>query len=108
MTQVVISDTPPIRALDWLGRLELISRLFETVLVPPSVAQELLRCERQYRAIDVTKLPFVEIRTPRSTNIEDDDLPQLDRGEAEAIRLANDLNADVVLIDEAVGRRCAQ
>ena len=45
--------------------------------------------------------PWVEILTPRSSLI----LGQLDLGESEAIALAVEVHADVLLIDEQAGRQ---
>ena len=35
---VVVSDTSPIRALAHLGHLDILPRLFDTVVLPPAVA----------------------------------------------------------------------
>jgi predicted nucleic acid-binding protein len=103
---VVVSDTSPIRALEWIGQLDLLEFLYGRVIVPPAVSRELLRSDERFRAIDVTHLPWVEIRQPadpqRLSAAE-----ELDAGEAEALSLAVELNADLVLIDESAGRRKA-
>ena len=38
----VVSDASPIIALDRIGRLDLLSGLYETVLIPSAVEKELL------------------------------------------------------------------
>ena len=40
---IVISDTSPIRALAHLDQLQLLYRIFQEVLIPPAVADELER-----------------------------------------------------------------
>ena len=40
---IVVSDTSPVRALAHLDQLDLLRRLFEQVLIPPAVADELER-----------------------------------------------------------------
>jgi predicted nucleic acid-binding protein len=36
---LVVSDTSPIRALSHLQRLDLLSRLFDVILIPPAVSR---------------------------------------------------------------------
>ncbi|MDA1018122.1 MAG: DUF3368 domain-containing protein [Planctomycetota bacterium] len=103
---VIVSDTSPIRALEWIGQLNLLERLFGLVIVPEAVRRELLSRDGRFRPVDVTGLAFIEVRTTSSTNplLEID---ALDPGESEALRLAVELSIDTVLIDEAAGRRAA-
>lgn len=50
---------------------------------------------------------WLYLRSPRTDSI-DAVSPDLDKGEREAIALAMELKADLVLIDEAAGRRVAK
>ncbi len=40
---LVVSDTSPIRALEFVDCLEMLPALFDSILIPPAVADELLR-----------------------------------------------------------------
>jgi uncharacterized protein len=104
---IVVSDTSPIRALDHLELLPLLTRMFGTVVVPRAVATELARPRRRFRAIRAEALPGATVVAARDR--EQVALLQrtLDEGEAEAIVLAIELRADLLLIDELDGRRIA-
>ena len=59
---LVISDTSPIRALEWVELLDLLPTLFGRVLVPPAVAAELQR-----RSIDIADHSFIEVSVPSAS-----------------------------------------
>jgi predicted nucleic acid-binding protein len=98
---IVVSDTSPLTALLTIGQSELLTKLFGEVIIPPAVKSELLRTH--------PVLP----EWLRVQSLHDDAKAGLyarsvDRGEAEAIALAQELRADHLLIDERKGRRLAQ
>src|SRR3954469_23906468 len=100
---IVVSDTSPIRALHQLGQLSLLEMLFGEVLVPPAVAAELAAPRRAFPPIDVTTIGCLRLRAPQDQSRVASLLQKLDPGESEAIALALELGADL-LIDEATGR----
>lgn len=105
---IVVSDTSPLSNLAIIGYLFLLQQIYERVLIPPSVADELARGEEDDdRIVGVLSLDWIEVRQPTNlqqiTKLENDN--NLDRGEAEAIVLALELGADELLIDERLGRR---
>jgi uncharacterized protein len=104
--RLVVSDTSPIRALDHLQRLELLSQLFEAVLIPPAVREELTRPSKRFRAIDVAEIPGAIVRAPANVDQVRELQRQLQAGEAEAIALAKEIEAEL-LIDEKAGRLIA-
>ena len=64
---IVVSDTSPIRALAFLEQLTVLDRLFGTVVIPPSVADELANPARLASGEsppDLSRFPFIEIRAP--------------------------------------------
>lgn len=105
---VVVSDTSPIRALSHLGMLPLLARLFGNCIVPDRVARELLRPNKWLKSVDVRRLSFMEVRTLQDRTQFAEISKRLDEGEAEAIALALELQADVLLIDETAGRAAAR
>lgn len=105
---IIISDTSPLSNLALVDCLFLLKEIYKTVVIPQAVADELSNAEGEDQRITaVLSLDWVEVRP--STNLQliaelrNDYL--LDRGEAEAIALALEINADELLIDERLGRR---
>jgi predicted nucleic acid-binding protein len=98
---IVVSDTSPVTALITIGKVELLRGLFAEILIPESVRAELLRSH--------SSLPeWLQTRHVSNANAVADFAKLVDPGEAEAIALAKELNADHLLIDERKGRRLAQ
>jgi hypothetical protein len=98
---VVVSDTSIITSLLTVKRAFLLRDLFDFVLIPPAVEKELKRAH--------DRLPdFIHVSRPESSDSVAEHLRTLDLGEAEAIALAEDVNADLLLIDEKLGRAVAQ
>lgn len=100
---VVVADTSPINYLILIGQIDLLARLYTRILIPPAVLAELkhpLAPQPVRNWADNAPL-WLEVLSPRSSLI----LPKLDLGETEAIALATEVNAEVVLIDEQAGRQ---
>jgi len=103
---LVVSDTSPIRALHFLGQIDLLHQIFGTVVIPPAVAGELTQPRAPYEPIDASNIAFVEIREPHDDHRVREYMITLDAGEAEALVLAIELRA-TLLIDEIEGRAAA-
>jgi predicted nucleic acid-binding protein len=104
--RLVVSDTSPIRALHHLRQLHLLSKLFETVLIPPAVRDELVRPSKRFSSIELIQIPGAVIQAPSDVSHVYELQRQLQTGEAEAIALAEEVNAEI-LIDERAGRLIA-
>jgi predicted nucleic acid-binding protein len=105
---IVVSDTTPLRYLAALGQLEILPRLFGSVYCPEAVMQE-CRHPRAPAALRMwAEAPPSWLVIDALGDIEPSLLASLDAGEAAAITLATRLKAQVILIDEQAGRRCAQ
>jgi len=102
---VVVSDTSPLRALAYVGHLDWLEQLFGQVLVPPAVAHELEFPPDRFSPLRVAQIPFLVIAAPRDQGRVSQWRKTLDPGEAEALALAEELHAEIVLIDESVGRQ---
>ena len=83
-----------------------MDQLFGTVVVPPIVADELARPRPPFSPVDVSTLPNFEIRTPHDQQLVQKYVETIDTGEAQAIVLAIELKA-TLLIDEVAGRTAA-
>jgi predicted nucleic acid-binding protein len=103
---LIVSDTSPISGLLILDKLELLEKLYGEVYIPQSVNLELLKIQSKNKEInEFLNSPWVKVIS--ITNIESYQRLRitLDEGESEAITLAIELNADVLLIDELKGRK---
>lgn len=105
---VVVSDTSPVRALAHLGQVEWLRELFQEIRLPPAVVAELSHPPGKLSPVDVTAWPFLVVQSPRSSLRVSQLRARLDAGEAEAIALAQELRADLILVDELAGRQVAQ
>ncbi len=92
---IVVSDRSPITNLLRIGRIGLLRELYETVIIPETVHREITFIDGQ--KIQIAALDW--IRMIRITDFElfEELRGSLDRGEAEALTLARELNADFCL-----------
>ena len=104
---VVVSDTSPIRALSHLELLPLLGELYDEVIIPTAVFNELTREGKLFPPLSHADLALFQIREPSLKITPTTAFLELDAGEREAIRLAIELSADGLLIDENCGRRVA-
>jgi predicted nucleic acid-binding protein len=103
----VIANNSPLRYLILLDCIHLLPALFARVLIPTAVQTELQhrRTPEVVRAWIAHPPAWLAIRQVRGTV--DADLLHLDGGEQEAIRLAQMVHADVVLLDDRKARDAA-
>ncbi len=98
---IVVSDTSAITTLLQIGKAGLLEELYQEVLIPEAVRSELL--------ILHSSLPdFIQFFSVKDKNAVARLLKELDHGEAEAIVLAKEKNADILLMDELEGRAIAK
>lgn len=105
-----VSNTSPISALAFIGRLSLLQSQFSEVWIPPAVVTELSLHPDPAALSNIQQSlrdKLIKPATPVSSPLLNVLFLHLHRGEAEAIALAADLKADVVLIDELEGRQFA-
>ncbi len=100
---VVVADTSPINYLVLIAQIDLLKQLYARMLIPPAVLAELKHpvAPKPVRDWADNAPEWVEVLSPKSRLI----LAQLDLGESEAIALATEVHAEVVLIDEQAGRQ---
>jgi uncharacterized protein len=105
---VVISDCSPIRALHHLQLLDLCRKLYGSVIVPEAVQQELRQATATCPSIEIADYVGFEVRHSHG-NAAGLGVPgDLDPGETEAIALAIELHADLILMDERKGTAAAK
>jgi len=105
---IVVADTSPINYLILIGEINVLPALYDLVLIPPSVREELGRM----RTPDAVRLwiarppGWLEVRKPSGSG--DPYLAHLDAGERDAILLAEELHADQLIVDDNPGRQEAK
>lgn len=104
----VISDTSPIQYLYQINLLDLLPALYQRVIIPQSVCDELeVGRAHQIALPQVSVLSWIEIRQVLAT-------PQmvfpaeLGLGEREVLTLAAELSNSLALLDDALARQHAQ
>lgn len=102
---LVVADASPLIALIEISKLEILPALFSTIVIPPKVMSELQSKKRISAVRNFAAAPpaWLQICSPSKVEI----IPILDSGETAAICLALELNANLLLIDEAKRRRAA-
>lgn len=104
----VVSDTSPITNLAGIRQLDLLHQLYGTITIPKAVYDEMANVGRTVPgALEVQTLPWIQTRFVTDLNQVAALRAFLNRGEAEAIALALELNPELLLIDEKPGRTVA-
>ncbi len=105
--QIIVSNTTPLIALAWLNHLDLLPTLFGTLHIPQAVYDEIQHNPTATGAAELTSVSWLKISPVQDTMAVSLLLDQLDAGESEAIVLARELQASLLLMDERRGRRRA-
>lgn len=103
---LVVSNTSPLSNLAIIGRLDLVREQLGSVTIPPGVHAELSRHPNPVarnaleKALSGRWLSVVSLVAAVPVDLASD----LDLGEAEALALALEAKADLVLLDESAAR----
>jgi predicted nucleic acid-binding protein len=105
----IVADAGPLHYLVLIGDIALLPILFEKVLTPQRVRDELAHKEAPdpVRAWIAEPPAWLDIR-PSEHGAADGDLAALDPGERDAIALAVAVKADLLLMDDLDGRAVAR
>jgi predicted nucleic acid-binding protein len=106
MSSIVVADAGPLHYLVLIDCGETLGKLFNQVLIPFAVRDELLHPRAPQKVKDwiLSPRPWLEIvpiGDPRPVH-------GLHKGETEALQLALDRRADAVLMDDMDGRAAAR
>jgi hypothetical protein len=102
---IVVSNTSPILNLAAIGQLELLNQLYERVLIPRAVNHEITAIGAgQPGAMGIQRIEWIEVRQVTDRTLVTALCTEIDEGEAEAIALAIEQKADLLLLDERRGR----
>lgn len=103
---VIISDTTTISNLFLIDKLWILQRLYKHIVIPKAVADELEKLKWGTNWLSNTQ--WIEQRTVTDTALVTVLTEVLDLGEAQAIALASECKADLLIIDELKGRNYAK
>ncbi|GET28524.1 DUF3368 domain-containing protein [Prolixibacter sp. SD074] len=98
-----VSNTTPIISLLKLNRLKLLQKIYKQIYIPTAVYNEIEagKAKGYYRDLsEIDWINIIEIQDKQAVKY----FLDLDAGEAEAIVLATELNADLIILDEKLGR----
>ncbi|PSB34428.1 DUF3368 domain-containing protein [Stenomitos frigidus] len=105
----VVSNTSPITNLAGIGQLDLLHQFYDTITIPQAVYNEMATIGRAVPgALEVQTLPWITVQPVKDQNQVEALRAVLDPGKAEAIVLALELNASLLIIDERPGRSIAR
>ena len=101
MDLAVVSNSSPLIALARIERLDLLPAIFESILIPPAVAREIVP--------SIQVLPaWLRIQPPNVLPPASLLRRRLGDGEWEALALAIELKADGIILDDLPARRAAE
>lgn len=108
MHKIVISNTSPIFYLYRLGYLELMEQLYGEIVIPNGVVEELNEGGKTGEDVpDIKRYKWIKVRhisAPYQIKI----IPDLGKGEAEALALALLENEHLLVIDDLLAREIAK
>ena len=103
-----VSNAGPIIHLSWIDHLNLLPQLFDEILVPVAVRDEVLRAAPEVPGMPAIHAAFqagwLAVHAVADPAQAEQLRADLDPGEAEAITLAKELAADLLLLDERRAR----
>lgn len=102
----VVSNTTPLLSLLKIDKLDLLRELYGEVIIPTAVYDEIEAGKEGPYYTDLASIQWIKIQALKYPSA----LPylmDLDRGEAEVLILAREIGADLVILDENLGRRYA-
>jgi len=102
---VIVSNASPLIVLLKINKLLILKKLFEKSVIPDTVYKEITAKEHDKLVFD--KLKWIETRSVRKTEMINLLEKLINKGEAEAVILAKELNA-TLLIDDAKARKYAK
>ncbi|MFO7992018.1 MAG: DUF3368 domain-containing protein [Thermoplasmata archaeon] len=106
---IVVCDSGPLIHLSRIENLYLLREFFEEVYLPEEVYDELTSGEQNLPGSSEIKTSnWIKVKVVEKNTAKEILMEYLDPGESEAILLAKEMDADLLLIDDLAGRRTAR
>ena len=103
----IVSNTTPLCYLTLIGHAKLLPQLYGDIHIPRKVLEELRHPDAPPAVRDLATTPPDWLKIHSDPEEADKILVALDPGERTALRLAEQLHSDIVLLDEAAARAIA-
>lgn len=105
---MIVSNSTPLIALSKIKQLQLLKDYFGTITIPMEVFDEIVtRGGALFGAKEVKTKDWIRVSNVKNQLTVDILCRYLDRGEAEAIVLAKENDASLLIIDDSDGRKIA-
>jgi len=106
---IVVSNSSPLIALAKIGKLYILKKLFGEIIIPKAVWNEVVvKGKGKPGAEEVEKAEWIKVEEVRDRLSVEVLKGEIEIGEAEAIVLAKELNADLLIMDEKIPRIIAE
>jgi predicted nucleic acid-binding protein len=105
---IVVADISPLNYLIRLGRPDVLREIYGRVLVPHAVLTEMQHPDAPSEVRAWAFAPPAWLEQKRVQQLDETLASELGAGEREAISIALEVSADVLLIDERTGRQQAE
>ena len=105
---IVVSDSTILIGLVKIGKLHLLREIFSKIFIPEEVFKEVVERGKGKPGSKVIKeAAWIEVKPVKDKIQVSFLLGSLEKGEAEVLVLARELNADLILLDEEKARKSA-
>jgi len=106
---IVVSNSSPLIALAKIGKLHILRDFFGKITIPKAVRYEVvIKGKGKPGAEEVERAEWIEVKEVRDKLSVEVLKGEIEIGEAEAIVLAKELNADLLIMDESIPRVIAE
>lgn len=106
---MIVSNSTPLIALSKLNLLNILNEYLGEISIPREVYKEVvIRGGILFGAVEIKEAKWIKVEEVKNEIAVKSLLNYIDRGEAEAIILAREKNAKLLLIDDLEGRQIAE
>jgi hypothetical protein len=104
-----VSNSSVLIGLSFIGKLSLLKKRFPAgIIIPQAVWKEVVEEGKgKSGSLEISSASWISVGKAKDKGLVDLLKAELDAGEAEAIVLAHEIKADVILLDERDARRAA-
>ena len=100
----VVSNTTPLIALADIGHLDLLNKLYSDIYIPKAVLSEIKTEPAKYA---IKNSDWVKVKSIQKAEDKSLFRAKLHAGEVEVMILAEEINADLLIMDDNVAKKTA-